>query len=83
MVIPTPPSLNTRTPGTIAHYFHEKTRELINIKLYPLVNKNKSIKYVDIVRDILCYVPLHWAATELVHTSVKLCGSGDHRPHTG
>ena len=48
----------------IAHYFYEKTRELINIKSYSLTDKN--IKFVDIVRDVLRYVPLHWAATELV-----------------
>src|SRR6266404_5494528 len=59
----------------IAHYFYEKTRELINAKSYSLTDKN--VKYVDIVRDVLCYVPLHWAATELVRTSVRLCGSGD------
>jgi hypothetical protein len=48
----------------IAHYFYEKTRELIKVKSYSLTDKNT--KYVDIVRDVLCYVPLHWAASELV-----------------
>ena len=48
----------------IAHYFYEKTRELITLKSYSLTDKN--IKFVDIVRDVLRYVPLHWAATELV-----------------
>ena len=49
----------------IAHYFYEKTRELIKLKSYSLTDKNT--KYVDIVRDVLCYVPLHWAASELVY----------------
>ena len=49
----------------IAHYFYEKTRELIKLKSYSLTDKNT--RYVDIVRDVLCYVPLHWAASELVH----------------
>ena len=48
----------------IAHYFYEKTRELIEVKSYSLTDKN--VKYVDIVRDVLRYVPLHWAATDLV-----------------
>ena len=58
----------------IAHYFYEKTRELITLKSYSLTDKN--IKFVDIVRDVLRYVPLHWAATDLVrsfeHTDVDL-----------
>ncbi|KAH8997828.1 linoleate diol synthase [Lactarius hatsudake] len=53
----------------IANYFYEKTRELINVKSYSLNDKN--IKYVDIVRDVLRYVPLHWAATELAGLTLK------------
>ncbi|KAH9056259.1 linoleate diol synthase [Lactarius vividus] len=53
----------------IANYFYEKTRELINIKSYSLTDKN--VKYVDIVRDVLRYVPLHWAATELAGLTLK------------
>ncbi|KAH9016639.1 hypothetical protein EDB83DRAFT_2528743 [Lactarius deliciosus] len=53
----------------IANYFYEKTRELINIKSYSLNDKN--VKYVDIVRDVLRYVPLHWAATELAGLTLK------------
>lgn len=49
----------------IAYYFYEKTRELIKVKSYSLTDE--CIKYVDIVRDVLCCVPLHWAAQELVH----------------
>ena len=48
----------------IAQYFFEKTRKLIKLKLYSLTNKHT--KYVDIVRDVLCYVPLHWATSDLV-----------------
>ena len=48
----------------IAHYFYEKTRELIKLKSYSLTDK--TIKYVDIVRDVLRYLPVHWAATSLV-----------------
>ncbi|KAF8265064.1 heme peroxidase [Lactarius quietus] len=53
----------------IAHYFYEKTRELINVKSYLLADK--SIKFVDIVRDVLRYVPLHWAATDLAGLTLK------------
>ncbi|KAH8993660.1 cytochrome P450 [Lactarius deliciosus] len=53
----------------IAQYFYEKTRELINIKSYSLNDKN--VKYVDIVCDVLRYMPLHWAATELAGLTLK------------
>lgn len=59
----------------IAHFFYEKTRELIKVKSYTLDDKNT--KYVDIVRDVLRYVPLHWAATELVRTFSMVIASSD------
>jgi len=49
----------------IAHYFYERTRKLIISKSYSLSDDN-GIKFVDIVRDVLRYVPLYWTATELV-----------------
>jgi len=48
----------------IAHYFYERTRKLIISKSYSL--SDNGIKFVDIVRDVLRYVPLYWTATELV-----------------
>ena len=48
----------------IAHYFYERTRKLIVTKSYTLADK--GIKFVDIVKEVLCYVPLYWTATELV-----------------
>jgi hypothetical protein len=48
----------------IAHYFYERTRKLIISKSYTLTS-DKGAKYVDIVRDVLRYVPLYWTA-ELV-----------------
>jgi linoleate 10R-lipoxygenase len=48
----------------IAHYFYERTRKLIISKSYTLADK--GIKFVDIVNDVLRYVPLYWTATELV-----------------
>jgi hypothetical protein len=49
----------------IAYYFYERTRKLIISKSYTLTS-DKEVKYVDIVRDVLRYVPLYWTATELV-----------------
>ena len=51
----------------IAHYFYERTRKLIISKSYTL--SDSGIKFVDIVRDVLRYVPLYWTATELVCNS--------------
>jgi hypothetical protein len=48
----------------IAHYFYERTRKLIISKSFSL--SDNGIKFVDIVRDVLRYVPLYWTATELV-----------------
>jgi hypothetical protein len=48
----------------IAHYFYERTRKLIISKWYTLADK--GIKFVDIARDVLRYVPLYWTATDLV-----------------
>ena len=48
----------------IAHYFYERTRKLIISKSFSLTDD--GVKFVDIVRDVLRYVPLYWTATELV-----------------
>lgn len=48
----------------IAQYFYERTRKLIISKSFSLTDN--GIKFVDIVRDVLRYVPLYWTATELV-----------------
>jgi hypothetical protein len=48
----------------IAHYFYEKTRKVIISKSFTV--SDKGVKIVDIVRDVLRYVPLYWTATQLV-----------------
>ncbi|KAF8473705.1 linoleate diol synthase [Russula ochroleuca] len=53
----------------IAHYFYERTRKLIISKSYTLADK--GIKFVDIARDVLRYVPLYWTATELAGLTLK------------
>jgi len=55
--------------GKIAQYFYERTRKLIISKSYTLADK--GVKYVDIVRDVLRYVPLYWTATELAGLTLK------------
>jgi hypothetical protein len=47
----------------IAHFFYERTRRLIILKSYTL--SDKGVMFVDVVRDVLRYVPLYWTATEL------------------
>ena len=48
----------------IAQYFYERTRKLIVSKSYTLANN--EVKYVDIINEVLRYVPLYWTASELV-----------------
>lgn len=53
----------------IEKFFFDTTRELIKSASYPsIVGKTQN---VNIVRDVLKYVPLHWAATEIVGFSYK------------
>ncbi|KAI0704264.1 heme peroxidase [Cytidiella melzeri] len=50
-------------PGALdklTKYFYDKTRELMVAQSWTTVGS--STKHVDIVRDVLKYVPLHWAA---------------------
>ena len=48
----------------IAQYFYERTRKLILLRSFTV--SGKGVKIVDLVRDVLRYVPLYWTATELV-----------------
>ncbi|KAI9509771.1 linoleate diol synthase [Russula earlei] len=56
-------------PEKIARYFYERTRKLIISKSYTLAPK--GVKFVDIVYDVLRYVPLYWTATELAGLTLK------------
>lgn len=55
------------SPASVAKiekFFFDTTRELIEAESYsPVVGK---IRNVNLVRDVLKYVPLQWAATEIV-----------------
>jgi hypothetical protein len=48
----------------IGAYFYDKTTELIRQHSFSLIAE--KTRAVNIVRDVLKFVPLHWAATEVV-----------------
>ncbi|KIP10018.1 hypothetical protein PHLGIDRAFT_101881 [Phlebiopsis gigantea 11061_1 CR5-6] len=53
----------TAAPGSadaIAQFFYDKTRETVVAEAWTLVNQ--TVKSVDIVRDVLRYLPLYWAS---------------------
>lgn len=54
----------------IAHYFYERTRKLIVSKSYILADK--GVRFVDMISDVLRYVPLYWTATELAGLTLKV-----------
>ncbi|OSX64325.1 hypothetical protein POSPLADRAFT_1054938 [Postia placenta MAD-698-R-SB12] len=63
----------------ITGFFYEKTRELMQRESYALVQS--STRAVDIVRDVLKYVPIHWAS-ELAGIRLKSSATaeGDYTP---
>lgn len=53
----------------IEKFFHDNTSELIKAASYsPVVGKTHL---VDIVRDVFKFVPLRWAATEIVRFNLN------------
>jgi hypothetical protein len=66
-------------------YFYEMTRTLIDRRSYSLVGG--KVKSIDIVRDVLKAVPIHWVATQVVRRTlfpllqvvINLTWSGRHR----
>jgi cytochrome P450 len=61
---PSPEAINA-----IGAYFHNKTKELIELHSFSLIGQNT--RGVNIVRDVLKYVPLHWVATEIAGIPLK------------
>ena len=49
---------------TLAIYFSQKTKELIETESFKHVGK--GVKYVDIVRDVINIIPVHYVSQELV-----------------
>lgn len=50
----------------ILQFFYDKTRALMQSESYSLVGvKTRSL---DIVRDVLKYIPIHWASSFFVST---------------
>jgi linoleate 10R-lipoxygenase len=64
----------------IAQYFYQKTKEVIAEASFTQVGG--KTKGVDIVRDVLRFIPLHWAATELAGIQLKTTSHphGDYTP---
>ncbi|KAH7106072.1 heme peroxidase [Auriculariales sp. MPI-PUGE-AT-0066] len=52
-----------------ARFFFDTTRELIRQKSYSLVHSD--VRSVDIVRDVVNLVPVHWASTQVAGISLK------------
>ena len=53
----------TAAPGSadaIAGFFYDKTRELMVSEAWTLVNQ--TVKSVDVVRDVLKFLPVYWAS---------------------
>ncbi|KAG2157761.1 heme peroxidase [Suillus bovinus] len=55
--------------SAIGTYFNSKTKELIELHSFSLIGTNT--RAVNVVRDVLKYVPLHWAATEIAGIPLK------------
>ncbi|KAG0709341.1 heme peroxidase [Suillus ampliporus] len=55
--------------AAIGTYFYNKTKELIEQHSFTLIGK--KIRGVNIVRDVLKFVPLHWAANEIAGIPLK------------
>ncbi|OAX39674.1 heme peroxidase [Rhizopogon vinicolor AM-OR11-026] len=53
----------------ICAYFYNKTRELIEQHSFRLIGQ--KTRAVDIIRDVLKMLPLHWAATEVAGIPLK------------
>lgn len=55
----------------IANYFYETTKKLIGANSFTLVGG--KVGGIDIVRQVLRIIPVHWAATDLVSISAMSC----------
>ncbi|EGN96758.1 hypothetical protein SERLA73DRAFT_93339 [Serpula lacrymans var. lacrymans S7.3] len=60
---------STEAADAIGKYFFKKTTELIKVKSFSLVGEN--VRGVNVVRDVLKYVPIYWAATEVAGIRIK------------
>ncbi|OAX33207.1 heme peroxidase [Rhizopogon vinicolor AM-OR11-026] len=53
----------------ICAYFHDKTKELMEQRSFPLIGE--KTRAINVVRDVLKSLPLHWAATEVAGIPLK------------
>ncbi|KAJ2923656.1 hypothetical protein H1R20_g13438, partial [Candolleomyces eurysporus] len=57
------------SPEDLAAFFDQKTRELIDAKSFG--GADESTKYVDIVKDVINLLPLHWISEEIAGLPLK------------
>ncbi|KAG8925416.1 hypothetical protein FRC02_009696 [Tulasnella sp. 418] len=53
----------------LARFYREKTTELINRKSFALIGKNT--RSINIVRDVINLVPVHWVSTQIAGIPLK------------
>jgi hypothetical protein len=49
-----------------AKYFAEETQHLIEQRSLDHIGKSGKVQYVDIVRDVINVLPVHWISHQLV-----------------
>lgn len=57
------------TPDNLSAFFSQKTRELIKEKAFR--NVDGTLKFVDIVQDVINLVPIHWISQEIAGLPLK------------
>lgn len=60
---------NREAADDIGQYFFNKTRELLTSSSYSLVGGKSRCS--DVVRDVFKYVPIYWAASEIVSRTLS------------
>jgi len=61
--------LSDLDPTVLAAYFSQKTEDLIKTKSFKHVGK--GINYVDVVRDVINLVPVHWVSEKITGLPLK------------
>lgn len=61
---------SAESTAKIGKFFYDTTRQLIASSSFTLVGKKTH--GVDIVRDVLKLVPVHWAAADIVSSSLRI-----------
>ncbi|KAJ2919420.1 hypothetical protein MD484_g1068, partial [Candolleomyces efflorescens] len=57
------------SPEDLAAFFEERTRQLISTKSF--AGADDSVKYIDIVKDVINLLPSHWISEEIAGLPLK------------